>query len=141
MKSTIRPLVFAVSLLFASQISFAQQNQLKPIESLGIPGFEMPYSDFTEVSSIREILGKLFPGKDYSAWEVAKCNLEVTINGERKTVSLVGGKMNEESKSMIAQLEKNLPNDLYIRTLAIYSPSLTQKEVHEQCVIRLTKAE
>ncbi len=141
MKLSIRPLVFAVSLLFASQISFAQQTQLKPIESLGIPGFEMLYADFSEVSSIRDILGKFFPGKDYSTWEVAKCDLELVVNGERKTVSLFGGKLDAESKSMIAQLEKSLPADVYIRNLAIYSPSLTQKEIHQQCVIRLTKAE
>ncbi len=134
-------ITFLLAFTFSSLVSFAQKNELKPLESLGIPAFEMPYSDVLQIGSMKDVLNKFFQGKDYSGWEVASCELGLKVDAMFITVSSFGGKFNEDVIAFLKRAENNLPQDLYVSNLTIYNPTAQLKELHKECIIRLSKAE
>jgi hypothetical protein len=125
------------SLFLFLVISIAQTTVLKGQSQKNTPEFTIAFEALPKVEKVMQLIQKAMPDKDYSKFELATFDLEVTIDGSTQVVHCFGNSWNTEQMALIKRCISENITEISLTQIAVYVQNPPTKELIER--IRLKR--
>jgi len=120
------------SLFLLLVISISQTASLKAQSQQHTPELTIAYEALPGIEKVMQLIQKAMPDKDYSKFEVATFDLEVTVGGATQTVHCFGNSWNAEQLALLKRCIEENVTEISLTQIAVYVQNPPTKELIER---------